>query len=90
MACVLPLRRVIPPDDRLGEVGHAYVRRRPGTDVVEDELLEVVRRHLAGYKVPRSVTFVEELPVTANGKVQKYRLREQATAAPASQREGVE
>jgi len=65
------------PDPRLGEVGHAFLQLRPGADAAPETLLAFVRERLADYKVPRGVTVVDEFPTTANGKVQKYRLREQ-------------
>lgn len=70
------------PEPRLGEVGHAFVLPRPGAEPDAEGLLAFVRERLAGYKVPRGLTFLEEFPVTANGKVQKFRLRELATGAP--------
>jgi acyl-CoA synthetase (AMP-forming)/AMP-acid ligase II len=67
------------PDDRLGEVGHAFVVPRDGFDAGPDDqgeaLLGWCREQMANYKVPRTVTFVEELPMTASGKVQKFALR---------------
>jgi acyl-CoA synthetase (AMP-forming)/AMP-acid ligase II len=63
------------PDDRLGEVAQAYVVRRAGAEVDEDALVEWCRAHMANYKVPRRVVFVDELPLTASGKVQRFRLR---------------
>ncbi|WP_415749446.1 FadD3 family acyl-CoA ligase [Caballeronia sp. J97] len=63
------------PDARLGEVGHAYVVLRPNARASADELSEWARRNMANYKVPRHFTFVERLPVSAAGKVLKYRLR---------------
>jgi acyl-CoA synthetase (AMP-forming)/AMP-acid ligase II len=63
------------PDDRLGEVGQAYVVRRAGAGVDETSLLEWCRSHMANYKAPRRVLFVDELPLTASGKVQRFRLR---------------
>jgi acyl-CoA synthetase (AMP-forming)/AMP-acid ligase II len=62
------------PDDRLGEVAQAYVVRR-GDGVDEGALIAWCREHMANYKVPRAVHFVEELPLTASGKVQRFRLR---------------
>jgi fatty-acyl-CoA synthase len=46
-----------------------------GAVATEAELKEFVREHLAHFKMPQWVSFVEELPKTATGKVQKYRLR---------------
>jgi len=66
------------PDARMGEVGHAFIQRRPEVPVDATALVAFVRERLASYKVPRSVTFVDEFPLTSNGKVQKFRLRELA------------
>jgi fatty-acyl-CoA synthase len=66
------------PDDRLGEVGHAFVQQRQDVPVDAATLVAFVREQLADYKVPRAVTFVEQFPLTSNGKIQKFRLREVA------------
>lgn len=63
------------PDARLGEVGRAYVVRRPGAALTGDELIAWARREMANYKVPRTVEFVRELPRNASGKVLKGELR---------------
>ncbi|WAZ22387.1 FadD3 family acyl-CoA ligase [Streptomyces cinnabarinus] len=63
------------PDARLGEVGKAYVVRRPGALLTSDDLMAWSRREMANYKVPRSVEFVAELPRNASGKVVKGELR---------------
>ncbi|WP_306321179.1 MULTISPECIES: FadD3 family acyl-CoA ligase [unclassified Streptomyces] len=63
------------PDGRLGEVGKAYVVRRPGATVTADDLMAWSRREMANYKVPREVTFVGDLPRNASGKVVKGELR---------------
>ncbi|MGW1027424.1 FadD3 family acyl-CoA ligase [Streptomyces sp. NPDC002577] len=63
------------PDPRLGEVGKAYVVRRPGAVATADDLIAWSRREMANYKVPRSVEFVGELPRNASGKVVKGELR---------------
>ncbi|MEU4650329.1 FadD3 family acyl-CoA ligase [Nocardia fluminea] len=60
------------PDARLGEVGRAFVVARGR--VTEAELIAWSRRLLAGYKVPRSVRFLDELPLNATGKVMKEQL----------------
>ncbi|MGA5896587.1 FadD3 family acyl-CoA ligase [Streptomyces venetus] len=64
------------PDARLGEVGKAYVVRRPGALLTSDDLIAWSRREMANYKVPRAVEFVAELPRNASGKVVKGALRE--------------
>jgi len=63
------------PDARLGEVGKAYVVRRPGVTLTGDDLIAWARREMANYKVPRVVEFVGELPRNASGKVVKGELR---------------
>ena len=63
------------PHEKWGEAPHAFVVRCAGADVTEEELQKFARERLAGFKTPKGVTFVEELPKTATGKVQKYVLR---------------
>ncbi|MGW2177166.1 FadD3 family acyl-CoA ligase [Streptomyces sp. NPDC001732] len=63
------------PDPRLGEVGKAYVVRRPGATATADDLIAWSRREMANYKVPRAVEFVPGLPRNASGKVLKGELR---------------
>lgn len=66
------------PDERLGEVGVAFVVLRAGVTLAPEALIAWSRDRMANYKVPRRVEIVAELPVNATGKVLKYRLREQA------------
>jgi fatty-acyl-CoA synthase len=63
------------PHPRWGEAPHAFVVLRSGASATEDELREFARAHLAHFKAPQAVTFIEELPKTATGKIQKYVLR---------------
>lgn len=69
------------PDARLGEVGKAFVVRRPGAVLTGDDLIAWARREMANYKVPRRVEFVTGLPRNASGKVVKAALRD-ADPAP--------
>lgn len=64
-------------DARLGEVGKAYVVLRPGASIDDKTLIAWCRDNMANYKVPRSVAFVDALPVNPSGKVLKYQLRMQ-------------
>jgi len=64
------------PDERLGEVGRAFIVRRPGATIDEEAVIAYSRRHLANFKAPRSVVFLEVLPRNAGGKVVKPALRE--------------
>lgn len=66
------------PDERLGEVGAAFVVAQPGETVDPGGLIGFARERMANYKVPRSVVVVDSLPVNAGGKVMKHVLREQA------------
>jgi acyl-CoA synthetase (AMP-forming)/AMP-acid ligase II len=72
------------PDERLGEVGIAYVIPRPNVAVDPDEIMAWCREEMANYKVPRAVETVDELPLNASGKVLKYELRERAAARSAT------
>jgi acyl-CoA synthetase (AMP-forming)/AMP-acid ligase II len=63
------------PDERMGEVGMAFVVTEPGASVGADEIIAWSRGEMANYKVPRRVAFVAELPVNATGKVVKDELR---------------
>jgi fatty-acyl-CoA synthase len=63
------------PDERWGEAPHAFVVLKNPGGATEKELREFARSHLAHFKAPHTVTFVDELPKTATGKIQKYVLR---------------
>ncbi|HEY5854769.1 MAG TPA: AMP-binding protein [Aldersonia sp.] len=75
-------------DDRWGEIGCACVVRAPGATITEDEVIAICKEHLARFKVPKLVWFLEpgDLPTTPTGKIQKYRLVQQATKQLTSDR----
>jgi fatty-acyl-CoA synthase/long-chain acyl-CoA synthetase len=64
------------PSEEWGESVHAVVVLHPGRSATADELLAFGRKHLASYKVPRSISFAAELPRTGSGKILKRQLRE--------------
>jgi acyl-CoA synthetase (AMP-forming)/AMP-acid ligase II len=64
------------PDERWGEVPAAHVVLSPGTVVTSDELIQFCASQIARFKRPRLVKFVDSLPKTAIGKIQKNKLRE--------------
>lgn len=64
------------PHERWGESPHAFVVLRQGARATEDELKAHVRNSLAHFKTPQWVSFVDSLPKTATGKVQKFVLRQ--------------
>ncbi|MDP3047391.1 MAG: long-chain fatty acid--CoA ligase [Chloroflexota bacterium] len=66
------------PDEKWGEVGRAFVVLKPGTAATEEELLALMQDRLARFKVPKSVSFLPSLPLSAAGKVLKRELRETA------------
>jgi fatty-acyl-CoA synthase len=63
------------PHEKWGESPHAFVVIQPNLTVTEAELKQFIRDHLAHFKVPQWISFVDELPKTATGKIQKYVLR---------------
>jgi HIP---CoA ligase len=65
------------PDDRMGEVGMAFVVLRPDARATAQELVAWCRDEMANYKAPRYVEIVDALPLNAMGKVLKYELRDQ-------------
>jgi acyl-CoA synthetase (AMP-forming)/AMP-acid ligase II len=70
------------PDERMGEVGVAFVVPRAGVTVDPAEVIAWSRAEMANYKVPRRVEVVDELPLNASGKVLKFELRDRAAATP--------
>ncbi|MCI0422047.1 MAG: long-chain-fatty-acid--CoA ligase [Acidobacteria bacterium] len=67
------------PHDLWGEVPHAFVVLKTGAAASGEELRQFARARLAHFKAPHGVTFLQELPKTATGKVQKYVLRARAS-----------
>ncbi len=63
------------PDEKWGEVGVMFVVRKPGATVSENELRAFCAGKLARYKIPKEILFVEELPHSPYGKVEKVKLR---------------
>jgi acyl-CoA synthetase (AMP-forming)/AMP-acid ligase II len=63
------------PDERMGEVGHAVIVPKPGAVRDDKALISWCREQMANYKVPRTVEWVDELPVNASGKVQRFLLK---------------
>ena len=63
------------PDEEWGEAVHAIVVARPGVNLTKDKIMAYAREHLAGYKVPRSISFLDEIPRTGSGKILKRELR---------------
>ncbi len=76
------------PDDKWGERPKAFVVRKTGVEVSEAELIDFLRTHIARYKVPKAIEFVDQLPRTSTGKIQKFDLREKEWAGHSSRIQG--
>jgi fatty-acyl-CoA synthase len=68
------------PDERYGEELMAWVRLRPGAELETEDIRQFCQGRIAHFKIPRYVRFVDEFPMTVTGKVQKFKMREQAVA----------
>ncbi len=79
---------VAAPDERLGEVGAAFVVSRAGTSPDPAEVVAWCREHMANFKAPRYVHLVDALPTTSTGKIQKPELRDRAEALARADRSG--
>ncbi|MDT5171064.1 MAG: HIP---CoA ligase [Mycobacterium sp.] len=76
------------PDERLGEVGAAFVIARAGRTITPDDVIAFSRTNMANYKAPRHVYIVDELPVNASGKVLKNHLRGRAVGGSPAELKG--
>jgi fatty-acyl-CoA synthase len=68
------------PDRRMGEVAMAFVRLKEGETATAEEIIEFAREKMANYKAPKYVRFVDDFPMTATGKIQKFILKDVAVA----------
>ncbi|QDS34435.1 AMP-binding protein [Brevibacillus brevis] len=75
---VLDVQIVGVPDAKYGEQVLACIRVKPHETLTEDEVRDYCEGKIAHYKIPRYIQFVGEYPMTASGKIQKFKLREQA------------
>ncbi len=66
------------PDERYGEVVGAFIIRKEGVELTEEDVIDFTRSRIAPYKKPKYVFFIDAFPLTASGKIQKYKLRENA------------
>ncbi len=66
------------PDRRMGEVAMAFVKLKEGETATEGEIISFARGKMANYKAPKYVKFVDDFPMTATGKIQKFALKETA------------
>jgi fatty-acyl-CoA synthase len=78
------------PDEKYGEQIAAAIILKKDSSLTADDIKEFCRENIAHYKVPEYVDFVEEYPMTASGKIQKYKLRESAVERYGLEAAGVE
>ncbi len=64
------------PDTKYGEIVGAFIMLNDGAQLTEEDIQDYARTKIARYKVPKHIFFVKEYPLTASGKVQKFKLRE--------------
>jgi len=64
------------PDEKLGEAIVAWIRLKTGQAAEQDDIREFCRGKIAHFKIPQHIRFVESFPMTASGKVQKFRMRQ--------------
>lgn len=67
------------PDEKWGEVPHAYVQLQPGAELTAESIIAHLTGRLAKYKIPKNIVFVDEFSRTASGKIRKAELRTQLT-----------
>jgi acyl-CoA synthetase (AMP-forming)/AMP-acid ligase II len=66
------------PDDKYGEEVGAFIILKDGADITEEDVKDFCRGKISRHKIPKYVFFLKEYPMTASGKIQKYKLREQS------------
>jgi fatty-acyl-CoA synthase len=66
------------PDEKYGKNVGAFIIRQPGVDLTEADIRDFALSRITHYKAPKHIFFVEDFPLTASGKIQKFKLREMA------------
>ena len=77
------------PDEKYGEIVGAFVMLNDGVQLTEEDIQDYARTKIARYKVPKHIFFVKEYPLTASGKIQKFKLRELAVKLLENKKEEV-
>ena len=63
------------PDETRGEIVRAYISLKKGEVAAEEEIRDFCRQHMANYKLPKQIIFLNSLPKTATGKIRKVDLK---------------
>ncbi|WP_238544546.1 hypothetical protein [Geomicrobium sp. JCM 19037] len=77
---ILDVQVVGVPDARLGEAVTAWVILKEEASLTTEDVKAYCKDQISHFKIPRDIFFVSEYPMTASGKIQKYKLREQAAS----------
>lgn len=77
---ILDVQIVGVPDEKYGEEIVAWIRLKEGETATVDEIRDYCRGNISHFKIPRYITFCEEYPMTASGKIQKYKLKQESIA----------
>ena len=64
------------PSPKYGEEVGAFITKRSGSELNEEDVTDFCRGQISRHKIPKYIFFVDEFPMTASGKIQKYKLRE--------------
>lgn len=64
------------PSKKYGEAVGAFIKLKEGQSLSEEEVIDFCRGNIARFKIPKYVFFIDEFPMTASGKIQKYKLRD--------------
>jgi fatty-acyl-CoA synthase len=78
MDAIMDVQVVGVPSKKYGEEVGAFIILKSGTDITDSDVKDFCRGQIARYKIPKYVAFVDSFPLTASGKVQKYKLQEQS------------
>lgn len=76
---ILDVQVVGVPDEKYGEEAAAFIILRPGETATEEEIRDYCHNKISKHKIPKYILFIDSYPMTASGKIQKYKLREQFT-----------
>ncbi len=76
MEGILDVQVIGIPDEKFGEVVGAFIIPKEGTDITGEDVIDFARTRIAPYKKPKHVFFLDAYPMTASGKVQKFKLRD--------------
>jgi len=75
---ILDVQIVGIPDERLGEEIMAWIILKEGKEATPESIIEFCKGEISHFKIPKYIEFIEEYPMTASGKIQKYKLKEKA------------